>query len=88
MLPRQPLHRFVEAVIRVQMRKVLSQQRLHWPRIRDQLLQQMQTYIDDQAYYITFSVSDQLYFHTSNVKGVDVSGAEPILNLYTIEPAS
>ena len=55
---------------------------------QDQLLQQMQTYIDDQAYYITFSVSDQLYFHTSNVKGVDVSGAEPILNLYTIEPAS
>jgi peptide/nickel transport system substrate-binding protein len=52
------------------------------------LLQQMQTYIDNQAYYITSSVSDQIYFHTSSVTGVDVSGAEPILNLYTITPAS
>ena len=29
-----------------------------------------------------------VYFHSSNVTGVDVSSAEPILNLYTLKPAS
>ena len=55
---------------------------------QEAILQQMQDYIDNQAYYVTFSVSDMVYFHSSNVTGVDVSSAEPILNLYTLKPAS
>ena len=55
---------------------------------QEAILQQMQDYIDNQAYYVTFSVSDMVYFHSSNVTGVDVSSAEPILNIYTLKPAS
>ena len=55
---------------------------------QEKVLEQMQSYIDDQAYYITYSVSDTIYYHTSNVTGVDVSSGEPILNLYTLKPAS
>jgi peptide/nickel transport system substrate-binding protein len=55
---------------------------------QESILEQMQTYIDDQAYYITLNVSDQVYFHTSGVTGVDVSSGEPILNMYTLAPAS
>jgi len=54
---------------------------------QEALQQQIQTYVDNQAYYITYNVSDILYYHTSNVTGVDVSGGEPILNLYTLKPA-
>jgi peptide/nickel transport system substrate-binding protein len=55
---------------------------------QEAVLRQMQTYIDNQAYYVTYSISDTIYYHTSNVTGVDVSGAEPILNVYTLKPAS
>jgi peptide/nickel transport system substrate-binding protein len=54
---------------------------------QDAILQQMQAYIDNQAYYVTYSVSDTIYYHTTNVTGVDVSSAEPILNVYTLKPA-
>jgi hypothetical protein len=47
----------------------------------------MQVYIDSQAYYVTYSISDTVYYHTSNVSGVEVSSGEPILNLYTLKPA-
>ncbi len=55
---------------------------------QEAVLRQMQTYIDNQAYYVTYSISDTIYYHTSNVTGVDVSSAEPILNVYTLKPAS
>jgi peptide/nickel transport system substrate-binding protein len=55
---------------------------------QESILEQMQTYIDDQAYYITLNVSDQVYYHTSGVTGVNVSSGEPILNMYTLAPTS
>jgi ABC-type transport system substrate-binding protein len=51
-------------------------------------LTELQNYVDERAYYITLSVSDVVYFHTTGVTGVNVSSGEPIVNLYTIQPAS
>jgi peptide/nickel transport system substrate-binding protein len=54
---------------------------------QEAVLEQMQIYIDNQAYYVPYSISDTVYYHTSNVTGVDVSSGEPILNVYTLRPA-
>jgi peptide/nickel transport system substrate-binding protein len=54
---------------------------------QEAILEQMQVYIDSQAYYVTYSISDTVYYHTSNVSGVEVSSGEPILNLYTLKAA-
>ena len=51
-------------------------------------LTDLQNYVDERAYYITLSVSDVVYFHTTDVTGVNVSSGEPIVNLYTIQPAA
>jgi ABC-type transport system substrate-binding protein len=51
-------------------------------------LTELQNYVDERAYYITLSVSGVVYFHTTDVTGVDVSSGEPIVNLYTIQPAA
>lgn len=51
-------------------------------------LTKLQAYVDDRAYYIPFSISDVVYFHTHDVTGVNVSPGEPILNMYTLQPAS
>jgi peptide/nickel transport system substrate-binding protein len=55
---------------------------------RQAVLQEMQAHIVDQGIYVTVSTSDEVYFHTQKVEGLDVTGAEPIMNLYTLRPVA
>jgi hypothetical protein len=47
----------------------------------------MQARIIDSGVYVSISTSDEIYFHTAEVEGLEVSGAEPIMNIYTLRPA-
>ncbi|MCE3555909.1 ABC transporter substrate-binding protein [Pseudonocardia sp. RS11V-5] len=52
------------------------------------LQEQMQARIVDQGLYVPISTLQAVYFVREGVTGVEVSGGEPIMNLYTLRPAA
>lgn len=64
-------------------------QRFHAARPEDQpaIQKELTHRIIDQAYYLPYTVSDIIYFHSDAVAGIEVTAAEPIINMMKLRPA-
>lgn len=57
------------------------------PEEQPAIQKEMQRRIVEQAYYPCYGISDVIYFHNDKVTGLDVTAAEPILNLMAVAPS-